>query len=165
VRRLAALGCLATIAAADYIVVRRRPPWILSGLFDHPAHIATSGLVLLNLPPRSRDWTVGFLVGSLIPDVDHLPLALRKQRPTLDDPRPLSHCLPAIAPVAALAAARRSERLAGTAAGMVAHFGRDVGVGTGVPLLWPLTDRSWRVPYEVYAAACLALAVGAEMRQ
>lgn len=157
-RRAVALGCLATIAAADYTLHRRQPRWILLGLFDHPAHLATAGLFVLNAPRHPRRWTGAFLVGSLLPDVDHLPLALRAQQPSPDDPRPVSHCLLAVAPVAALAGLTQSERLHGAAAGMVAHYMRDLGVGTGVPLLWPATAHSLHVPYAVYAAACLLLA-------
>jgi LexA-binding, inner membrane-associated putative hydrolase len=160
VRRLAALGCLATVAVADYVIVRHRPRWIVSGLLDHPAHLATAGLVALNLTARSRDWTAGFLAGSLLPDVDHVPLALRREHPSPDDPRPVSHCLLAITPVAGLAAATASAPLAGAAAGMLAHFARDLGVGTGVPLAWPVSSHSVRVPYPLYAAACLLLCVG-----
>src|SRR6185312_847010 len=109
-----------------------RPPWLVAGLFDHPAHLATGALVHLNLGPRPRAWSAGFAVGSLAPDLDHVPLALRAVKPSLDDQRPLTHCLLAVAPVAALALATRSEPLAGTTAGMLAHFLRDVGVGTGV---------------------------------
>jgi hypothetical protein len=77
----------------------------------------------------------------------------------------VSHCLLAVAPAAALATATQSERLHGLAAGMVAHFARDLGVGTGVPLLWPATSRSLRVPYAVYAGACtLAAARAAAVR-
>jgi membrane-bound metal-dependent hydrolase YbcI (DUF457 family) len=160
-RRAAALGCLATIALADTVIFRRRRPWLVVGFFDHPAHVATAGLAALGLPARSRDWTAGFLVGSLLPDLDHVPLALSRVHPTLDDPRPVSHCLLAVAPVAAIAALRENPRLRGAAWGMLAHFARDVGVGTGVPLLWPLTRRSFRVPYPVYAAGCVALALRA----
>jgi hypothetical protein len=160
-RRAAALGCLATIALADTVIFRRRLPWLVVGFFDHPAHVATAGLAALGLPARSRDWTAGFLVGSLLPDLDHVPLALSRVHPTLDDPRPVSHCLLAVAPVAAIAALRENPRLRGAAWGMLAHFARDVGVGTGVPLLWPLTRRSFRVPYPVYAAGCVALALRA----
>jgi hypothetical protein len=78
--------------------------------------------------------------------------------PTADDPRPVSHCLLAVAPLAAAAAATQSERLHGAACGMVAHYARDLGVGSGVPLLWPATRRSVRVPYGIYAAGCVALA-------
>jgi membrane-bound metal-dependent hydrolase YbcI (DUF457 family) len=158
-RRAAAVGCLATIAVADKVIFRRRLPWLLVGFFDHPAHVATAGLAALGLGPRPRDWTTGLLVGSLLPDVDHVPLAVSRVHPTLDDPRPVTHCLLAVAPVAVIAALRNDRRLRGAAWGMLAHFARDVGVGTGVPLLWPVTRRSFRVPYSVYAAGCVALAL------
>jgi membrane-bound metal-dependent hydrolase YbcI (DUF457 family) len=157
-KRALALGCLATVAAADYTMFRRKPRWILLGLFDHPAHLATAGLILLNVPRRSRRWTLAFLAGSLLPDLDHVPLVLRDQHPEADDPRPLTHCLLAVAPVAAAAGATQSDLLHGAAWGMVAHFVRDVGVGTGVPLLWPATRHPVRVPYAAYLAACTALA-------
>jgi membrane-bound metal-dependent hydrolase YbcI (DUF457 family) len=160
-RRVLAAGCLATIAAADYVLHRRKPPWIALGVFDHPAHVATAGLVVLNSPPRPRRWAVAFLVGSLLPDLDHVPLALREQPPKADDPRPVTHCLLAVAPVAALAGLTQSERLSGASAGMLVHFARDLGVGSGVPLLWPGTRRSLKVPYAVYAAGCIALAARA----
>jgi hypothetical protein len=142
-RRRTALACLATIGVADYVIHRRTPRWILVGLFDHPAHVATAMLI-------RPDWNAAYLAGSLLPDLDHLPLALRPVHPSPSDPRPLTHCLLTVAPVAALNRA--------TAAGMLAHFARDLGVGTGVPLLWPGTRRSLRIPYPLYAAACLFLA-------
>jgi hypothetical protein len=142
-RRSTALACLATIGVADYVTQRRPPRWILVGFFDHPGHVATA--MLIN--PKGG---AAYLAGSLLPDLDHVPLALRPVHPSLDDPRPVSHCLLAVAPVAALNRA--------AAAGMLAHFARDLAVGTGVPLLWPATRRSIRVPYPVYVAACLLLA-------
>jgi hypothetical protein len=142
-RRRTALACLATIAVADYVIQRRPPRWILVALFDHPAHVATAMLI-------HPSGGAAYLAGSLLPDLDHVPLALRPVHPSLDDPRPVSHCLLATVPVAALNRA--------AAAGMLAHFARDVGVGTGVPLLWPATRRSIRVPYLVYAAGCVLLA-------
>jgi LexA-binding, inner membrane-associated putative hydrolase len=157
-RKAIALGCLATVATADYVLHRRKPPWLLIGLFDHPAHVATATLVVLNAQRRPPRWTAAFLVGSLLPDLDHVPLLLREQHPTADDPRPVTHCLLAVAPLAAAAGATQSERLHGAACGMVAHYARDLGVGSGVPLLWPATKRSLRVPYGVYAAGCVALA-------
>jgi membrane-bound metal-dependent hydrolase YbcI (DUF457 family) len=160
-RKALALGCLATIAAADYTLHRRKPRWILVGLFDHPAHLATAALFVLNARGRPERWTVAFLAGSVLPDVDHIPLVLREQHPTADDPRPVSHCLLAVAPVALLAAATQSERLHGVASGMVAHYLRDLGVGSGVPLLWPATRRSLRVPYAAYAGACTLAAARA----
>ena len=159
--RQAALGCLATVAVADAIILRRRPPWIVAGLFDHPAHLATAGLVLLNLRPRSRDWAIGFMAGSLLPDLDHVPLAFSRVHPTLDDPRPVTHCLLAVAPLfvaTRLTHGSLSEPLRGAAAGTLAHFARDLAVGTGVALFQPVLGRSLRVPYPVYAAALAGLA-------
>jgi hypothetical protein len=138
-----ALGCLATVAVADYVILRRKPRWIVVGLFDHPAHLATAMLL-------RGSWTRRYLAGALLPDLDHIPLALRPVHPSLEDPRPVSHCLLAIAPFAAV------DR--NVAAGMLAHFARDLGVGTGVPLLWPLTRRSLRLPYVAYAVILLAAA-------
>jgi hypothetical protein len=160
-RTALALGCLATVAAADLTLHRRKPPWILVGLFDHPAHLATGALVALNVRGRPKRWRQACLAGSLIADVDHIPLALRPELPTTADPRPVSHCLLAVAPVAAAAGLTQSERLHGLAVGMLAHYLRDLGVGSGVPLLWPATSRSLKVPYAAYVAACALLAAQA----
>lgn len=151
------------IALADHVIRHRDPPWLLAGAFDHPAHLATAALVLLNAPPRSAEWSAGFMAGSLLPDVDHIPLALQPVHPAPTDPRPVSHCLLAVAPVAAMAG--RSELMAGTAAGMLAHFARDLAVGTGVPLAWPLTRRAAKVPHPLYRAACVVLAMRVERRE
>jgi inner membrane protein len=167
VRRVAALGCLATVLAADWALLRRRPRWIVSGLYDEPAHVATAALVLLNLPRRSDRWTAGFLAGSVLPDLDHVPLALSRVHPDIDDPRPATHCLLAIAPLALAATRTRGaprEYTAGAAAGALAHFARDLAVGTGVPLLQPLDGHSLKVPYPVYAAAVMLLAARAARR-
>jgi LexA-binding, inner membrane-associated putative hydrolase len=142
-RQLAALGCLATIAVADHVIQRRRPRWIVAGMFDEPAHVATALLLRRNPTPA-------YLAGSLLPDFDHIPLALRLVHPDPGDPRPVTHCLLTVAPVAAL------NRDA--AKGMLAHFVRDLAVGTGVPLLWPFTRRRLRVPYTAYAVLVLATA-------
>jgi hypothetical protein len=143
VRIRLALACLATIAVADYVMLRRAPPWLVAGLFDHPAHVATAILI-------RPGWDTAYVVGSLLPDLDHIPLALRRVHPAPGDPRPMTHCLLAVAPVAAVSPS--------AASGMLAHFARDLGVGTGVPLLWPLTRRSFRVPHPAYALACALLA-------
>ena len=163
-RAVAALGCLASVLAADWVILRRKPRWLVGGLFDEPAHLATAGLALLNLPPRSPAWSAGFLVGSLLPDVDHVPLALRDEPPTLEDPRPATHCLAAVAPLAALAHLRRSEALSGASAGALLHLARDLAVGTGAPLLEPLSARAFRLPYRPYPAAVAPLALRAASR-
>jgi inner membrane protein len=142
-RQLAALGCLATIAVADYVIQRRKPRWIVAGMFDEPAHVATA--LLLRRRPSAA-----YLAGSLLPDLDHIPLALRLVHPDPSDPRPVTHCLLTVAPVALMSPE--------AAKGMLAHFIRDLGVGTGVPLLWPFSRRPVRVPYAAYAVLVLATA-------
>ena len=69
-----------TIAAADFTLRRRKPPWLVVGLFDHPAHLATAALIALGAPARPRAGGVGSWPGRCSPDVDHIPLALRDRR-------------------------------------------------------------------------------------
>jgi hypothetical protein len=164
-RGLAALACLAVVAAADLVLSRKRPPWILVGFFDEPAHLATAGVALANLRPRSKEWALGFMAGAVLPDLDHVPLAVSRVHPSVDDPRPVTHCLLAVSPL--FAAARLQEpgpsrdAVAGAAVGTLAHFARDLAVGTGVPLLQPLTGRNLKLPYPLYLGALAALAARA----
>jgi hypothetical protein len=157
-RRALAAAALATVAGADLVIHRRRPRWIVVGLLDWPAHLATAGLVALNLPPLSRAWHAGFLAGALLPDADHVPLALAEEHPGPEARRPATHCPAAIAPLFALASAARSEALSGAAWGAAAHLARDLAVGNGVALLRPLRGHDLRLPYPVYAAGLTVLA-------
>jgi hypothetical protein len=147
VRRLA-LACLATIAAADYVIHTKDHSWFAIGPLDHAAHLATAAL-LVDPTKRSRAWAASYLAGALLPDLDHVPLAFRDPEP--GDPRPRSHSLLSVAP-----AALGSRP---TAAGMLAHFARDLAFEPGVPLLWPLRRRALRVPYAAYAAVTVAAAL------
>lgn len=167
-RGLAAFACLAVVAAADLLMSRKRVPWLLVGLFDEPAHLATAGVALANLRPPSPEWAAGFMAGALLPDVDHIPLALSRVRPEIDDPRPVTHSLLAVSPL--FVAARldregpRKDVLSGAAAGTLAHFSRDLAVGTGVPLLQPLSGHSFKLSYPLYVGALAALAARAARR-
>jgi hypothetical protein len=136
VRRLP-LACLATIAVADWVIENVDLPWLAVGLFDEPAHLAT-GYLLGGGDPA-------FLAGTLLPDVDHIPLAF--QDPAPGDPRPKTHSL-----YAAAAAGLVSRRLG---AGVLAHFARDLAQHPGVPLFG---GRAFRVPYSAYAVLILATA-------
>jgi hypothetical protein len=142
VRRLA-LACLATIAAADYVIHRKDPGWFAIGPMDHAAHLATAALLL----PRGRPaaWRVSFMAGSLLPDIDHVPLAF--QDPEVGDPRPRTHHLIALGP--ALLGSRS------TAGGMATHYARDLALEPGVPFLG---GRHLRIPYAGYALLVLAAA-------
>jgi inner membrane protein len=154
VRRALAIGCVATVAVADYVIHRRTRRWLLIGVFDEPAHLATGVLVLLNLPPQSRRAAAALLAGSLAIDVDHLPLALAEEQPTGEDSRPLTHTL--LVPVLLAAVGQRELAL-----GVCAHYARDLVSGPGVPLLWPLTRRELSLPYPIYALAAILLALRA----
>jgi hypothetical protein len=132
-----ALGCLAVVFAADWVIENVDMPWLAIGLFDEPAHLAT-GYLLGGGDPI-------FLAGSLLPDVDHIPLAFKDPQP--GDPRPRTHSI--YAPLAALPFSRR------LAAGMLAHFARDLALHPGVPLFG---GRAFRVPYSAYAVLILATA-------
>jgi hypothetical protein len=156
-----AAASVAVIAGADSVIRFRPPRWILIAAFDHPAHLATAALIALNLPPRSRSWHAGFMAGALLPDADHVPLALAEEKPGMMDSRPGTHCAVAAAPLFALARASGSDALSGAAWGTLAHLVRDIAVGPGVPLWSPVRRNDVRVPYPVYAAALLALALTA----
>lgn len=132
------LVCLATIAAADYVLLRRNPPWLVIGLLDEPAHLATAVVL-------ARRWNTAFLAGSVLPDLDHIPLVLKHPEP--GDPRPNTHSLLVVAAAAALSPA--------LAAGMAAHLMRDLASGPGVPLFWPFREEHVKVPYAAYALLIL----------
>jgi hypothetical protein len=132
------LVCLAVIACADYVIRRREPPWLVIGLVDEPAHVATAVVL------RSRP-SPAYLVGAVLPDLDHIPLLWK--RPTPGDPRPNTHSLPVVG-IGALV----SRDLA---AGMLAHLVRDLALGPGVPLLG---GRHVNLPYGAYALLILASA-------
>jgi hypothetical protein len=143
VRARHALACLATIAVADHVIKRREPSWFAIGPLDHAAHLATAAL----LAPRGRSvaWRAAFMAGALLPDIDHVPLAF--QDPEAGDPRPRTHSLLAVGP--ALLGSRP------LAAGMAAHYVRDLALDPGVPLLG---GRHLRVPYGAYALLVLTAA-------
>jgi hypothetical protein len=138
VRRLA-LACVATIAVADYVIQRRDPPWLVVGLFDEPAHVATA-VLLKRRPSRA------YVAGALLPDLDHVPLVFGAPSP--GDPRPKTHSIPSLIP--ALLVSRE------LAAGMLAHYVRDLALDPGLPLLGG--SRHFRVPYGAYALLVLASA-------
>jgi hypothetical protein len=83
----------------------------------------------------------------------------------VDDPRPVTHCLLAVAPLFVAAHLARpgpaKDALAGAGAGALAHFARDLAVGTGVALLQPLSGRHFKIPDPLYLGALVALAAWA----
>jgi inner membrane protein len=151
------------ICVTDLLLHVLQPPYPELGLLDEPAHLATATLVALVLPPRAREFVVPLLVMAVAIDLDHLPGELGVDALTMSSQRPVTHSIGGIAIVAAIAfaATRRPLVAAGAACGVAAHLLRDLGVGGGVPLGWPLATGNARFPYAVYLAAAGALAAGA----
>jgi len=154
----------AIVAAVDVPLAISGPrPWPVLGPLDESAHVATAALLLgggvVLAPPR---FLVGVVLGAVAIDVDHLLLLVGSDAITAGTPRPYSHSLPLVLGALALAAPPTRARLVflGIAAGLVAHLLRDMVTG-GLPLLWPLSGISVVVPYEAYAAALGAGALGA----
>jgi len=137
--RLITVACVATVAAAEYVIRRGDPSWFQVGLVDEPAHVATAILLTRARPSRA------YLVGSVLPDLDHVPLAFR--RPTVGEQRPRTHSLYTVLPAALV-----SRELA---AGMLAHFVRDLAGEPGVPLFG---RRHFKMPWAAYAVLVLATA-------
>jgi inner membrane protein len=163
---LLAAALLCVIAAADVLVAALDPPvGLLLGVLDEPAHLATTGLVLLALPHVSRPFAGAALVASVAIDIDHLPLELGSDFLTAGTTRPYTHSLlgAVVIAVLVLAATRRRPIAAGVLVGLLAHFLRDLATGNGVALAWPLTDGSARFPYVVYFAIVTLLALRAAL--
>jgi inner membrane protein len=158
---------LALDAAFDALAVNV----VTTGLVDEPAHLATASLGLLALstrflPPERRALTWSALIASVAIDLDHLPLYAGVSG-IAHGGRPYTHSLLTVALVllAGLAFRRFRTVLMGVALGCVLHLLRDVATGPGIPLLWPMTDASVRVPYWIYLCFLLLLATIAVLRE
>ncbi len=159
--RWAPLVLVPAVLLVDAVQQARPWPVLVVGLLDEPAHLATAWLGLAALAPRPLPRQVwwGALTASVAIDVDHVPLYLTDGAFSVAGGRPPTHSLLVMVLLAALALPRRTRwLLLGAAAGVLLHLLRDVATGPGVPLLWPLSDASARVPYWTYAVLVLALA-------
>ena len=140
-----------------------------TGLGDETAHLLTALLLLAVLPGwLPTRFLAGALVGSVVIDVDHLPLIMGSDLLTRETHRPLSHCLLSIIVAVGLAAVLPVPwRLVmlGLAFGFAAHFWRDLASSTaGVPLLWPWQTTGFRLSYGVYLASLAGCVVVAALR-
>jgi hypothetical protein len=122
-----------------------------AGPLDEVAHLATAALGLLVLA-RFIDVPGRFygaaLIASVAIDLDHIPYYLGLL--TGLNQRPITHSLATVAVFTGAAAASRRHRavLAGTAAGLLLHFARDIVEGPpGVRMLWPLQKTAWIANY------------------
>lgn len=127
---------------------------------DELAHALTTLVAVWSLGPRVQQrLLVPALIASVVIDVDHIPGRLGVDWLTAGTQRPYTHSLLTILVIIALALACRRWRdpLLGVAAGLALHFWRDMGEpSSGVALLWPLSDHSFRACHWEYTAAMVA---------
>lgn len=160
------LALLAVVAACDALVALIHPPvGALLGALDEPAHLATTGLVLLCIGVGRREFVAAALVASVAIDLDHLPMRFGSDVLTAGTTRPYTHSLVgALAiTVVVLIVTRRTILAAGVVTGLLAHFLRDAATGGGLALWWPFSDRAVQAPYPAYAALLTGFAAWAAL--
>jgi inner membrane protein len=168
--RLVAVFLLLTSDSLIWQLPVARPAF---GVLDEAGHLLTCALVLFAWRGWSGyrpDFAVAAMAASLLIDLDHIPgILFHSDVLTQGTLRPYGHTLLAVLTFAGLGAslagrerpvpARARRILLGIAAGICLHLVRDMPTG-GVPLGWPLTERSFWYPYPVYllvlAGAALA---------
>ena len=158
------LVCLAVLLAADWAYRRVGGDGFFPGApLDEIAHFLTALLLLQWLPAGQRvRFAAPALFASVAIDLDHVPQYLGHRFLTVGTARPYGHSLLTVVALLTLAlAARRHRRvLAGLALGVLLHFFRDLaeGNGSGVSLLWPLSDHAFNYPHGIYVAIVAAAA-------
>jgi inner membrane protein len=137
-------------------------PLPIDGVRDAAAHLLTAWLFLALVPALDPLLAVSALVGSVVIDLDHIPLYAWHLGAVTPNGRPVTHSLVTIVVLLALAGLLRRWRtpLLGLALGVALHFVRDVATGPGLPLAWPLSSANVETPYLVYVAV-LTLVAGA----
>jgi inner membrane protein len=166
-RMLAATAAVAVVLALDVVIAARDWPLVVLGAMDELAHLATAWLFLTALLPGRWSAAVPWALGdAVVIDLDHVPLYLWGVGNAMGAGRPVTHSLAAVMLLLAAAAPSRRLRLplCGLALGLLLHLIRDVATGPGVPLLWPLAERSVITPYENYVVALCLVTAGAVIR-
>jgi membrane-bound metal-dependent hydrolase YbcI (DUF457 family) len=168
---------VAGVVVDDAVLVPRSPSYLVLGILDEPAHLATSAVLLLAIGAATRRLTgrplppayaAALLVAGNLIDFDHVPAFLGSMAITDGTPRPYSHSLltvgllAAVAAVAAAIGRRLPTRLPlaaialGAATGVAGHLLRDVATAP-VALLWPWSSDGLTVRHRYYLVA-LAIA-------
>jgi inner membrane protein len=149
-------------------------PWSVpvTALLDEPAHLMTAGLVLLACLPWRGGAVAGWaLAGSVLIDLDHVPLYLWGALTVDGYGRPVTHSLATVLVLALAGLAGRGRlgtALCGLSLGVGLHLLRDVATGPGVHLWWPVDLHSVLLPYWAYVVAMTAVtavAVGRQVRR
>jgi hypothetical protein len=162
---LEVLVCGAVLFAVDWTYQRTGDAFFPGAPLDETAHFLTALLLLLAVPTGARARiAVPALIGSVAIDLDHIPQYLGHYFFTVGTPRPYTHSLLTLLVLVTLALAFRRHRrvLLALALGITLHFFRDLaeGNGSGVALLWPLSDHGYSYSHTTYLAlmACVVAA-------
>ena len=162
-REGAALAACLLVYGVDTLFALCSPPLVLKAVLDESAHISTALLLLLALREiPSEQLALAVAVGSVLLDIDHIPMTIQHTGNLVGLARPDSHSAPTL--LAAFGFAKylplkARPYAAGIAFGFCAHLARDLATG-GVPLFWPVTYNFIKVPYAAYSLALL-LSAGA----
>jgi inner membrane protein len=159
------LSCLVPILAIDYFFEHTSPNLLTLAILDHLAHVLTALIVMIAISRYFDHWYgVGILIGTVVIDVDHIPLLLETTDFTSVEGRPATHSAVTLLVLLAIVIVTRKRRLsllssviAGIVIGVAAHFFRDMATG-GIPLFWPISDSSIEVRYAGYIAALVIVA-------
>ncbi|MFN8660534.1 MAG: metal-dependent hydrolase [Thermomicrobiales bacterium] len=159
-RRRFALGVLllVLILSIDRWLFTGTHTLVATGIADETAHLSTMVIFLLAFPVfRNAGFVVGCLAGSVLIDLDHVPLYLGSNLMTEETNRPFTHGFLTVGIVLVMSLVAREPWRSigfGLIAGLAAHFLRDMATSTaGVPLLWPLEATGFLLPYPLYATA------------
>jgi inner membrane protein len=151
-------------------VARSRWDWPLPfiAVLDEPAHLVTALLFLVAfLPGRAFALAPWALAGSVLIDLDHLPLYLWGVLADADGSRPVTHSVSTVAVVVVaglLTRGRARTALLGLGIGVALHLVRDLATGPGVPLLWPFDPTIVLARYGTYVLVLAVVAVLASVR-
>lgn len=158
-------GLVSVICCSDALLRARAKGILAIGALDEPAHLATAALVLMagqrpeRLIERRREVAITLAAAVLI-DLDHLPMYAGV--PHVDaGGRPFTHSLSTVLSLAVLSRALPRHRrpwAKAAALGVSLHFVRDIATGPGLPVWWPVSTRSVRLPYPAYAISMAGLA-------
>jgi hypothetical protein len=147
-----ATACL-LITAIDYLLDAYTLVFPVRALLDELAHVTSAWIWLRDLQRRpSTPFVVGVLLGSVLIDADHIPLAIKQRGNITGQPRPYVHSLLVVLVLASVASrlpVHWRPALLGAALGVAAHLLRDMATG-GVRLFWPLSVRTVSISYSAY---------------
>ena len=162
------LCVLAVIVALDALA-GESDSLLLTGIRDEPEHLATAWLFLAAfLPLRGHAFYCWALLGSVVIDLDHIPLYLWNVLTADEGSRPVTHSLATVVLLAAggaVVSPRHRTPLLGLALGVLLHFVRDLADGPGIPAFWPLTAYNVTMDHTVSVVVLTVVAVAAAVRR